>query len=78
MQECSVSAACEILGIHWNEADGIKQRAVARGLARRTAEPMPRLCVDEKSFGRGHDYVTIVARANTEGAATVAHVADGR
>ena len=78
MLECSVSAACEILGINWNEANGIKQRAVARGLDRRTAEPMQRLCVDEKSFGRGHDYVTIVARANTEGAATVAHIADGR
>ena len=31
--ECSVSAACQILGISWAEADGIKQRAVARGLA---------------------------------------------
>lgn len=78
MRECSISAACDLLGISWDEADGIKQRAVARGVARRKAEPMPRLCIDEKSFGRGHDYVTVVVRANTDGPATVAHIADGR
>ena len=31
MLECSISGACEILRISWEEADGIKQRAVRRG-----------------------------------------------
>ena len=35
--ECSVLGACELLGISWAEADGIKQRAVVRGLARKPA-----------------------------------------
>jgi transposase len=33
LRECSVQAGCGILRISWDEADGIKQRAVARGLA---------------------------------------------
>ena len=32
MLECSITGACAILGISWNEADGIKQRAVKRGV----------------------------------------------
>jgi transposase len=78
MLECSISAACELLGISWAEADGIKQRAVKRGMARRKVEPMPTLCVDEKSFGRGHDYVTLVFRASKAEPATVQHIADER
>ena len=78
MQECSISAACEILRISWDEADGIKQRAVQRGLARKKAQPLPRLGVDEKSFGKGQDYVTIVARLDPGKSATVEYVADDR
>jgi len=79
MQACSISAACDILGISWDEADGIKQRAVRRGLTRKKAgTPMPRLCVDEKSFGRGQDYVTLVVQAHGNRPSTVEHIADGR
>ena len=57
MRECSVSAACDILRISWDEADGIKQRAVQRGLARKEPRVNKQLCVDEKSVARGHQYV---------------------
>jgi transposase len=77
MLECSISGACEILGISWDEADGIKQRAVKRGLARKIPKVMARLCVDEKGMGHGHDYMTIVAQA-TEGQTTVEYVGEGR
>lgn len=33
LQICSVAEACRLLRISWEEADGIKQRAVDRGLA---------------------------------------------
>jgi len=66
MLQCSISGACEILRISWDEADGIKQRAVKRGLARKTTVVMPRLCVDEKGMGHGHDYLTIVARVEAD------------
>jgi transposase len=77
MRECSVVGACEILRISWDEADGIKQRAVKRGLERK-APGLPRnLCVDEKSAARGHDYLTIVANVDGE-RTTVEYVAEGR
>lgn len=77
MSECSIRGACEILGITWDEADGIKQRAVNRGLARKTPKVMPRLCVDEKGMGHGHDYMTIVAQVEA-GKTTVQYVGEGR
>ena len=64
LQECSTVAACEHLRISWDEADGIKQRAIDRGLRRRRQEPLQRLCIDEKAVGWGHQYVTIVSCAD--------------
>ena len=52
--------AAELLKITWDEADGIKQRAVRRGLARRQIAGLEYVCVDEKAVGRGQDYVTVV------------------
>ena len=78
LRECSVSATCGLLRISWDEADGIKQRAVARGLLRKQAQPVTRLGVDEKSAGRGQNYVTVVARLEPGQAATVEYVGDGR
>jgi transposase len=60
MLECSITGACSILGMSWDEADGIKQRAVKRGLARKVPAVMARLCVDEKGMGRGQNYLTLV------------------
>lgn len=77
MLECSVQGACDILGLTWDETDGIKQRAVARGLARKAKVAPERVCVDEKSFARGQSYVTIVA-AVTGNQTTVEHVEPGR
>lgn len=70
--ECSTAAACEILRVSWDEADSIKQHAVDRGLARREALPVKRLCVDEKAVGWGHQYVTIVSCADGEHARVLA------
>jgi transposase len=78
MQECSVAAACEILGISWDEADGIKPRTVQRGLARKVPQMMPRLCVDEKSVGGGQCYMTIGAEVAPGVSARVEYVGEGR
>jgi len=77
MLECSISGACEILRIGWDEADGIKQRAVKRGLARKQPVVMPRLCVDEKGIGNGQNYLTIVAQVGGE-QTTVEYVGEER
>lgn len=80
MQQCSILGVTEILGISWDEPDGIIDRAVKRGLVRKahhSAKPT-QVCVDEKSAGRGQQYVTVVAAIHDEGQATVEYVADGR
>lgn len=77
MLECSISGACDILNISWDEADGIKQRAVKRGLARKEPAVMPRLCVDEKGIGDGQNYLTIVAQVGGD-RTTVQYVGDER
>lgn len=64
--ECSTAAACDILRVTWDQADGIKQRAITRGLARRKVVPYQRLCVDEKAVGWGAQYMTIISCADQE------------
>jgi len=56
----SQTAVAVRLGLSWDEVHGIMQRAVARGLKRREAEPIPRIGVDEKAFCKGHRYATLV------------------
>lgn len=75
LKETSISAVAERLGLSWEQADGIMQRAVRRGQERQGPRLPAHLSVDEKSFQRGHDYVTIVSDRETK---TVVYVADGR
>ena len=77
LQECSTAAACDILRITWDEADGIKQRGIDRGLARRKEISVKRLCIDEKAVGWGHQYVTIVSGVDG-GKARVLAIEDDR
>jgi transposase len=56
----SITAVARRLRVSWDELDGIMQRAVARGLARRQAQDITQLGVDETSFQKRHEYVTVV------------------
>jgi transposase len=60
LKVASQQAVANQLGLSWDEIHGIQQRAVARGLARRKAETVSHVGVDEKSFTRGHRYFTLV------------------
>lgn len=53
-------SAAELLRITWDEANGIMQRAVKRGMERRTEKEVPYIGIDEKSFLKGHKYATIM------------------
>jgi transposase len=78
LRECSTAAACVQLRISWDEADGIKQRAIDRGLRRREIGPLQQVCIDEKAVGWGHQYVTIVSSADGEKARVLAIEDDRR
>lgn len=75
LREASILAVARQLGLTWDEVDGVMQRAVRRGLERRQLTVVRRLGVDETSFQKRHEYVTVVA--DLEGG-VVQHVADGR
>ena len=77
LEACSGARAAELLGISWDQADGIKQRAVRRGLERRQLRDLEYVCVDEKAVGRGHDYVTVVTGV-MGGKPRVLYLGDGR
>jgi transposase len=54
------SRAKDLLGLSWDEIHNIQKRAVSRGLERRTELQTEYLGVDEKSFRKGHKYVTVL------------------
>src|SRR6204780_1718110 len=54
LKAASQKAVADQLGLSWDEIHGIMERAVKRGLARRQAEPIRHLGVDEKAFRKGH------------------------
>jgi transposase len=60
LSEASVVGVSRRLGLSWNETWTIQRQAVKRGLERRRVEELREVGVDEKSFARRHDYVTIV------------------
>ena len=75
LKEATTKAVAQQMGLSWNAIDGIQQRAVKRGLARRDSEPPKRLAVDETSFQKRHEYVTVVTDHDK---GIVLHVADDR
>ena len=75
LRETTVLAVHRLLGVSWNAIYGIKARAVVRGLSRREDCRPVHVCVDETSFRKRHDYVTVVSDFTT---GTVHFVGDGR
>ena len=75
LKQASQKAVAEQLRLSWDEIHAIMERAVERGLARRKAEPIPYLGVDEKAFRKGHKYLTLV---NDLSGSRVLYVAEDR
>jgi hypothetical protein len=57
----SLSDAYEFLSISWDQAHRIMERAVARGLERRSLEELSAVGIDEKSFLSGQSYVSVLS-----------------
>jgi transposase len=60
LHESSLSGVAELLGLSWDEVAHIQRRAVQRGLARRAKEPIRAVGIDETSFRKHFEYVTVV------------------
>jgi len=75
LQEASLSAVARRLGLTWDAVDGIVERAVRRGLQRRKLESPERIGIDETSFQKRHEYVTVVS---DHVSGKVLHVSDNR
>ncbi|MEZ6196797.1 MAG: ISL3 family transposase [Planctomycetota bacterium] len=71
----AVETVANRMGLGWDVVAGIMDRAVKRGLARRELRPPRRIGVDETSFQKRHEYVTVVTDLDS---GKVIYVADGR
>ncbi len=59
LRETNVAGAANILGLSWDEAQHIMERAVARGVQRRPHEVPRVMGVDEKALAKGQRYATL-------------------
>lgn len=73
----SLSDACELLRLGWDAAHRLMERAVGRGLERRSLEGVRHVGLDEKSFKRGHSYVTTLNEVGERGGRVI-EVVEGR
>lgn len=75
LKEATPAAVARRLSLTWEETNGIVERAVRRGLARRGSVAGRRLGIDEHSYLRHFEFVTMVCDLDRQ---HVLHVADQR
>jgi len=75
LRACDVTGATRILGMSWDEAWGVMERAVDRGKGRKRPEIVRQIGVDEKAAAKGHKYLTLVCDLQ---AGTVEYVGEDR
>ena len=71
----NIKSAAGLLGLHWDAAHRIMERAVERGLSRRNTDSIEHVGIDEKSFRRGHNYISLMTDLD---ASRVLEVTEGR
>jgi transposase len=60
LREATPLAVARRLGLSWEQTNGIVERAVRRGLLRRSSAAAARIGIDEHSYLKPHQYVTMV------------------
>lgn len=69
------SKIANLLRISWDELNHIMNKSVKRGLEKRNNEPVKYIGMDEKSFLKGHKYVTVMSDIENK---RIIDVAEGR
>lgn len=75
LRQCDVTGATRVLGISWDEAWRLMERAVTRGQRRKVPQVVRQIGVDEKAVAKGHRYLTLVCDLER---GTVEHLAEDR
>ena len=60
MKEASIKAVGKAFGISWDQAAKIQEHAVERGMRRRAEGAVKEIGIDETSYQKRHEYVTIL------------------
>jgi transposase len=60
LKEASITAVSEMFDLSWDVIAGIQDRAVRRGMATRKASTPKNIGIDETSFQKRHEYVTVI------------------
>jgi transposase len=60
LTDAPISAVAFMFDLSWNAVSGIQGRAVERGLARRKKTTPEDIGIDETSYQKRHEYVTVV------------------
>jgi len=71
----SAEQASILLNLNWKSTQNIMDRAVERGLATRELDDVKHIGIDEKSFRKGHDYISVMTDIDQS---RVVDVAQGR
>jgi transposase len=75
LQRDPISTVAENFALSWDEVDGIMSRAVRRGLVRRERTSPKNIGIDETSFQKHHQYVTVILDKDTD---TIIDILDDR
>ena len=76
LKHATFTGVAKMMKMTWDQVDGIVDRAVQRGLARRELKLPRRIGVDETSFQKRHEYVTVVSALDKEEGGVI-HIDDG-
>ena len=58
-------SAADLLGVSDDRMCGIMHAAVTRGMERRDLSNVRKISLDEKSYGKGHQYITVLTESST-------------
>ena len=58
--EATIKAVAKLVGLSWDQVDGISQRAIDRGLERRKPSIVKNMGIDETSYQDDHEYVSVI------------------
>ena len=60
LKEAGITGVAKLMDLSWDQVATIRSKAVARGLSRSKRHPAKAIGVDETSFQKRHEYVTVI------------------